>query len=182
MNISEDITITVGINNVGNIATRTQVVDYLPDNVSLVSGQTSIESIFLEVNKPQGFSYIIRPKMSGSIELPAAVANYISIEYRGTVPFALSSNRTVITVIDPDNINTGINLKTTGTISNLTPADGQIPVTLPDTTPSLEATSKETTENAPDITPEITPTPKIPFIDTALTVFVLIFAAFLRRK
>lgn len=182
VNISEDITITVGINNVGNIATRTQVVDYLPDNVSLVSGQTSIESIFLEVNKPQGFSYIIRPKMSGSIELPAAVANYISIEYRGTVPFALSSNRTVITVIDPDNINTGINLKTTGTISNLTPADGQIPVTLPDTTPSLEATSKETTENAPDITPEITPTPITPFIDTALTVFLVIFAAFLRRK
>lgn len=186
VNIGEDITISVSVNNIGNIATRTQVVDYLPDNVSLVGGQTSIESIFLEVNKPQGFSYIIRPKMSGSIELPAAQANYVSIEYRGTVRSALSSNRTVITVIDPDKINTAINLNTTVTTSNLTPADEQIPVSLPDTTPSLEATSKKTTENAPEkateITPEITPTPITPFIDTALTMVLLIFAAFLRRK
>jgi uncharacterized repeat protein (TIGR01451 family) len=178
VNISEDITVTVSVNNVGNIATKTQVVDYLPDNVSLVSGQTSIESVFLEVNKPQGFSYIIRPRMDGMIELPAAVANYISIEYRGTVRSALSSNRTVITVIDPDKINTSINVNTTGTISNSTPADGQIPVTLPDTTLSKEATS----ENSPENTPEITPTPITPFIDTALTVFLLIFAAFFRRK
>jgi len=178
VNISEDITITVSVNNVGNIATRTQVVDYLPANVSLVSGQTSIESIFLEVNKPQGFSYIIRPRTSGSIELPAAVANYINIEYRGTVRSALSSNRTVITVIDPDKINTSINLNTTGTTSNLTADDGQIPVTLPDTTPSMKTTPEKTPENAP----EITPTPITPFIDTALTIFLLIFTAFLRRK
>jgi len=178
MNISEDITVTVSVNNVGNMGTKTQVVDYLPDNVSLVSGQTSIESIFLEVNKPQGFSYIIRPKMSGSIELPAAVANYTNIGYRGTVRSALSSNRTVITIIDPDNINTSINLNTTGTTSNLTPVDGQIPVTLPDTTPSKETTPEKIPENAP----EITPTPITPFIDTALTIFLLIFAAFLRRK
>lgn len=182
VNIGEDITITVSINNIGNIATRTQIVDYLPDNVSLVSGQTSIEAIFLEVNKPQEFSYIIRPKMGGVIELPAAMANYSGIEYRGTVRSVLSSNRTVITVIDPDKINTSINLNTTGNTSNLTPTDGQIPVTLPDTTPSLEATSKENTENAPDITSEITATPITPFIDTVLTVFLMIFAAFLRRK
>ncbi|MFA4958123.1 MAG: hypothetical protein WC556_14235 [Candidatus Methanoperedens sp.] len=183
VNISENITITVSFNNAGNIATKIQVVDFLPDNVSLVSGQYYLsEPIFLEINKPQGFSYIIRPKTDGVIELPAAVANYTDNEYKGTVRSALSSDRTVITVIDPDKINTSINLNTTGTTSNLTPADGQIPVTLPDTTPSLEATSKETTENAPDITPEITPTPITPFIDTALIVFIMIFAAFLRRK
>jgi uncharacterized repeat protein (TIGR01451 family) len=178
VNIGEDITITVSINNVGNTATTTQVVDYLPDNVGLVSGQTSIESVFLEVNKPQGFSYIIRPRIDGLIELPAAVANYISFEYRGTVRSALSSNKTVIIVIDPDKINTTINVNTTGTISNSTPADGQIPVTLPDSTPSKEATSENTTK----IVPEITPTPITPFIDTALSVFLLIFAAFSRRK
>jgi uncharacterized repeat protein (TIGR01451 family) len=180
VNISEDITITVSVNNVGNIGTRTQVVDYLPDNVSLVSGQTSIESVFLEVNKPQGFSYIIRPKMDGMIELPAAVANYISMEYRGTVRSALSSNRTVISVIDPNKINSSNN--TSGTTSSITSEspfpDGQIPVTLPDTTPPMETTSEKTGENAP----EITPTPITPFIDAALTVFLLIFAAFLRRK
>ncbi|MCZ7400889.1 MAG: BatD family protein [Candidatus Methanoperedens sp.] len=178
LNISEDITITVSVNNVGNMGTRTQVVDYLPENVSLVSGQTSIDAVFLEVNKPQVFSYVMRPINSGTIELPAAVANYTNIEYRGTVRSALSSNRTMINVIDPNKINTSINLNTTGTISNLTPADGQIPVTLPDTTPSTGTTPEKTPINSP----EITPTPITPFIDTALTVFLLIFTAFLRRK
>ncbi len=154
VNLGEDITITVCANNVGNIASRTQVLDYLPDNVSLVGGQTSIESVFLEVNKPQGFSYIIRPKMEGNIELPAAVANYINIEYRGTVRSALSSNRTVITVIDPNKINSSSN------------------------TTSMENTLEKTPENAP----EITPIPITPFIDTTLTVLLLIFAVFLRRK
>jgi uncharacterized repeat protein (TIGR01451 family) len=174
VNISEDITITISVSNVGNIGTKTQVIDYLPDNVSLVSGQTSIDSIFLEVNKPQGFSYIIRPKMVGKIELPAARANYTSIEYRGTVRSALSSQRPVVTVIDPDEINISINSNTTGMTSNLKPANGQIPVTLPDTTPSMEASSENT--------PQITPTPITPFIDTAVTILVMIFAAFFRRK
>jgi len=184
VNISEDITVTVSVNNVGNMGTRMQVVDYLPENVSLVSGQTSIESIFLEVNDPHGFSYIIRPKMSGSIELPAATANYISVEYRGTVRSALSSNKTVITIIDPNKINTSnntsinISTNTSGTTSGSSPPEGQIPVTLPDTTSSMETTPDKTSENAP----EITPTPITPFIDTGLTVFLLIFAAFLRRK
>jgi len=175
LNISEDVAITVNVTNAGNIATRTQIIDYLPDNVSLVSGQTSIESVFLEVNKPQGFSYIIRPKVDGSFELPAAVANYISVEYRGTVRSALSSERPVITVIDPDKIN--ISGNTSGT-PNLSVQDEQIPVTLPDTELSSEATSEKNMEN----TSEITPTPITPFIDTLLTVFLLVFAAFVRRK
>jgi len=170
VNISEDITITVSVNNVGNIDTKTQVIDYLPENVSLVSGQTSIESAFLEINKPQEYSYIIRPKIDGIIELPAAVANYISIEYRGTGLFTLSSNRTMITVIDPNKINLSSNTSVTTSESSL--PDGQIPVTLPDT---LEVTPQENIS-------EITPTPVTPFIDTALTFFLLIFAAFLRRK
>jgi uncharacterized repeat protein (TIGR01451 family) len=173
VNISDDITITVSIKNVGNVATKTQVVDYLPDNMSLVSGQTSIESLFLEVNKPQVFSYVIRPRTGGIIELPAAIANYISMEYKGSVRSALSSNRTQIHVIDPDKINT-MNLNTTGTNANLTPVDGQIPVTLPDTTPSIEATSEDT--------PEITPTPITPFIGTAFTCLLLIVVTMLRRK
>jgi uncharacterized repeat protein (TIGR01451 family) len=176
INLSENITIMVSVNNVGNIATRTQIVDYLPENMSLVSGQTSIESILLEVNKPQGFSYIIRPKISGNIELPAAVANYINIEYKGTVHSALSSNRTVITVIDLDKItSSSSNINSTETTPIINPSDEQIPVSLPDIP---EVTPEKTTENAP----EFTPTPITPFIDMALTVFLLIFAACLRRK
>jgi uncharacterized repeat protein (TIGR01451 family) len=186
VNINENITITVIVTNVGNIATKMQVVDYLlnnvslvylPDNVSLVSGQISAESKFLEVNEPEVFSYIIRPKRDGMIELPSAVANYTSIEYRGTVRSALSSDRTVINVIDPDKVNTSNNSGITGN-TNLAQSDGQIPVTLPDTTPLKEETSENTPENAP----EITATPITPFIDISLTILLLIFAAFLRRN
>jgi uncharacterized repeat protein (TIGR01451 family) len=179
VNIGEDVTITVSVNNVGNTGTTMQVLDYLPENVSRVSGLTSIDSVYLEVNKPQGFSYIIRPRMDGMIELPAAVANYISFEYRGTVRSALSSNRTVITVIDPDKINSSSSTSsnTTGTTSLSSLPEGQIPVTLPDTTSSIEITP-ENIGNAP----EATPAPITPFIGTTLTVFLLIFASFLRRK
>jgi len=101
VNISEDITVTVSIKNSGNIGTKTTVTDYLPEGLSLVSGSTTLDSIFLEVDKPQGFSYIIRQNTEGTIELPAAMAEYMNVEYRGTVRSALSSDRPVITVIDP---------------------------------------------------------------------------------
>lgn len=171
VNIGDDVTITVSVNNVGNLGTRTQVVDYLPDDVSLVSGQTSIDSVFLEINKPKVVSYIIRPKKVGMIELPAAVANYISIEYRGTVRSALSTNRTVITIIDPNKINSSSN--TSGTYSETSLTDVQIPVTLPDITSSMETA----TENPS----EVTPTPVTSFVDIHI-IFLLIFAAFLRHK
>jgi uncharacterized repeat protein (TIGR01451 family) len=187
VNISEDITITVSFNNAGNVATRTQVVDFLPDNVSLVSGQYYLsEYIFLEINKPQGFSYIIRPNTDGVIELPAAVANYTDNEYKGAVRTGLSSQRPVITVIDPEKINISINSNTTGTNSNGTNDNGQISVTLPDTTSSKNAPSEKNTgsapENKPEITPEITPTPITPFIGTISTIILMIFAACYRRK
>ncbi|MCX9084739.1 MAG: BatD family protein [Candidatus Methanoperedens sp.] len=178
VNISEDITITVSIKNIGNIATRTQVIDYLPDDVSLVSGQTSTESLFLEVNKPQGFSYVIRPRLEGKIELPSAEANYMNIEYKGIVRSALSSERVIINVIDPNKINTQINFETINKNSKTTQSDGKIPITLPDTTPSTEGTSG----NSPENSLEITPTPITPFINTGLSILMLIFAAILRRK
>lgn len=186
VNISEDVKVTVSVKNVGNIATRTKLIDHLPDGVSLVSGQTSIDSIFLEVNKPQGFSYLIRPKIAGDIELPAAVANYSNMEYMGLVRSALSSNKTMITVIDPDNINlsnTSNNISDNGSIiasgtpSNDPRSDGKIPVTLPETRLSNE----DPVENSPE-EPEITPTPITPFIDMAFTIFLFLFAAFYRRK
>jgi uncharacterized repeat protein (TIGR01451 family) len=165
VNVSEDITVTVSIKNTGNIATKAQVTDYLPESVSLVSGSTKLDSIFLEVDKPQGFSYIIRPNTEGTIELPAAMAEYMNVEYRGSVRSALSSESPVINVIDPNKIILSNN-------SNSNPSEGQgnIPVTLPDTTPSSEAT------------PEITPTPVTSFIDPFFTILLLILAAVFRHK
>ena len=108
VNISEDVTVTVSIQNIGNIATRTEVKDFLPENVSLVSGSTSLDSTFLELNTPIGFSYIIRINTGENIELPAAIANYTGVEYRGMTRSSIKSGRPVITVIDPA-INRSIN-------------------------------------------------------------------------
>ncbi len=172
INISEDVTVTVSIKNSGNVATRTQVTDYLPEYVSLVSGSTAIDSIFLEVDKTQGFSYIIKPDREGDIELPAAIANYTGVEYRGTVRSAISSDRPVITVIDPYNITIGNNSN-----SDIPDNGTQTPisVTLPDTAGSAQT---PTTESAPEIAPaEVTP-----FIEAFFTICVLIFAAAFMRK
>jgi uncharacterized repeat protein (TIGR01451 family) len=163
VNVSEDITVTVSIKNSGNSPTRTQVTDYLPENVSLVSGSTTLDSIFLEVDKPQGFSYVIRQNTEGTIELPAATAEYTNIEYSGSVRSALSSERPVISVIDPNKITLNKN-------SNPSLAEGPIPVTLPDTTPSSETA------------PEITPTPVSSFIEPFFTLLVLILAVIFRYR
>lgn len=167
VNTSEDITVTVSIKNSGNIATRAQVTDYLPENVNLVSGSTTLDSIFLEVDTPQGFSYIIRPNTEGTIELPAAMAEYTNVEYRGSVRSALSSERPVITVIDPNKIIMGNNSS-----SSLPEGQIQAPikVSLPDTESSSEAA------------PETTPTPVTSFINPVFTIIALIFAAVFRHR
>ena len=100
-NISEDVTVTVSIKNIGNIPTRIEARDFLPESVSLVSGSTSLESTFLELNTPVGFSYVIRMNTWDDIELPAAVANYTGVEYRGMTRSSIKSERPYISLIDP---------------------------------------------------------------------------------
>lgn len=101
--IGEDVTVTVNINNVGNIPTRVLVKDFLPDGVSFVRGNTSLTT-FLEVNKPKMLSYVIRMDKEGVVQLPHAIANYTGVEYIGIVHSKISSNVLNITVIDPSKI------------------------------------------------------------------------------
>ncbi|CAG0991422.1 hypothetical protein METP3_02677 [Methanosarcinales archaeon] len=162
INISDDVTVTVSIQNIGNIATRMEVKDFLPENVSLVSGSTSLDSTFLELNTPIGFSYIIRVNTRENIELPAAIANYTGVEYRGMTRSSVKSGRPVITVIDPAmnrSINPGI----------------------PTLTPNVQMKSElgETTPTAPL---EPTPTPITPGFDIMFGIIVLIFAAVFRHR
>lgn len=164
VNISEDVTVTLSLNNRGNIATRAEVTDSLPDGVSLVSGPTSIPPIFLELNAPNGTSYIIRMNREGTVELPAAVANYTGVEYRGTTRSVLSSQRPVISVIDPSKITPG-------------PTETQA------LTGTAAPITQETTEaTSPTDTPEPTPTPITPGFDIVLGVIMLIFTAACGRK
>jgi uncharacterized repeat protein (TIGR01451 family) len=162
VNISEDVTVTVSINNIGNIATKAEVKDPLPDGTSLVNGSTSLASTFLESNTPQVFNYTIRMNKEGEIELPAAIANYTGIEYKGTTRSVLSSERPVITVIDP---------------SKIAPTPTGTP-----TPTGITPKPQGTTATSPAGTPEPTPTPITPGFEVVFTVIVLIFAAVYRRK
>jgi uncharacterized repeat protein (TIGR01451 family) len=98
--INEDVKVTVSVNNVGNIPTKVEVKDSLPQGVSFVSGQTSLDPTFLELNAPQEFSYIIRRSTEGEVRLSPAVANYTDIMYRGETRSEILSDRPVITFID----------------------------------------------------------------------------------
>ncbi len=170
VNISEDVIVTVSVNNVGNIGTRTDVKDSLPDDVSLVSGQLS-NLTFSEPAKTWGFSYIIRMNKEGDYELPCAIANYTNVEYRGTVNDVKSSQRPVITVVDPSKprpVSNGTASQTAGG----TPSSQGTPGTNPQGTPVASATS----------TPDPTPTPITPGFDFAFAVIILIFAAGFMRK
>lgn len=165
VNLSDEVTVTVSVNNVGNIATKAEVNDSLPDGVSLVSGTTSLDSTLLDLNSPRTFSYTIKMDTEGEIMLPPAVANFTDIEYRGATRAAKISDRPVITVVD---------------VSKITPTPTETPV--PEQT-TAQATPVEIAPGpAPAETPEPTPTPITPGFDIALAVVVLIIAAVLRQR
>ncbi len=157
VNISEDVTVTVSVNNAGNIGTRVEVKDSLPDGVFLVSGSTSMVNMS-EPNAKQGFSYIIRMNTEGEILLPAAVANYTGVEYKGTTRSVLSSDRPNVTVIDPS----------------------KIPPPVP-VTPDPAAAATAGTPPAAG-TPEPSPTQITPGFGIGFAIVVLIIAAIYRRK
>lgn len=162
VNISEDVIVTVSINNAGNIGSRFEVKDSFPERTNLVSGMTSMEN-YSEPGTVLGFSYIIRMNSEGVFELPAAVANYTDIKYAGTTRAVKNSDRPVITVVDP---------------SKVTPAPTPGETQAQNGNPS---STEEGNENNPSDTPEPTPPPITPGFDIVLALIVLIFAAIRRR-
>ena len=165
VNISEDVTITVSVKNIGNIPTRMEVKDFLPENVSFVNGSTSLEPIFLELNTINGFNYTIRINTWDNIELPAAIANYTGVDYRGITRSAIRSERPVITVIN-------LSRSTSNSTPTMTPNVPEIP--------SGAATASQAASQATPSEPA--PTPITPGFNAIFGIAVLIFAAALMRK
>lgn len=160
VNISEDVIVTVSVNNVGNVSTRTYVIDSLPDNVELVTGKLYHLNLS-ESMKKWGFSYIIRMNTEGEYELPKAIANYSNVEYKGLVRDVESSENQVIKVVDPEKVAAG-------------QATSGYPGTQQNTSSGLPGGSASTSTPAP--------TPITPGFGIAFAVLVLIFAAgFMRR-
>ena len=191
VNITDYVTVNVTINNVGNIATKAEVKDTLPEGVSLVSGSTSLEGLYLELNTPQAFSYTMRMDRDGNITLPAAVANYTGVEYRGTVRAALSSERPIITVIDPSKIPT----PTPTPDASLNETAIPVQTAQPEITPTQNESFTEKLKNkikgwfsqedgnaSLNVTIEPTPTPVTPGFSLLYAVMVLVFTSVSRRK
>jgi uncharacterized repeat protein (TIGR01451 family) len=164
VNISEYVIVTVSVNNRGNIGTRFEVKDSLPDSVSLTSGSTSLAN-WSDPNTIVGFNYTIRMNKEGKIELPPAVSNYTNIEYRGTTRAVLSSEKPVITVIDR---------------SKVTPV--QTGATVPGNTTDQTIQGETTSTPIPTDNPDPTPTPITPGFGIGFAIVVLVVMAAIKRR
>ena len=168
VNISEEVTVTVSIKNAGDIGSKIEVKDYLPERVSLVSGMTSMEN-YSEPGTPMGFSYIIRMNSEGEYQLPAAIANYTDVKYRGTTRAVKSSDRPNITVVDPSKVTP-------------TPTPGASSGTNGNSNPSGNSLPGNTSGTSPENPEEPTPTPITPGFDAVLAVMVMLFVVAIRSR
>lgn len=204
VNLSEDVNVTVTINNTGNIGTRIEVKDILPVGVSLIRYPSNITTWsgtdstitytnYSEKDSAVSLTYTMKMLKEGEIRLPPAIANYTDIEYRGTTRAVLSSEQPVITVIDPARKNPVptpeaiLNLTETGATESLSSTEVvEIMETAPSETPSFwkkllnRLEGKSTDEPASDIAP--TPTPITPGFETAPVIYALLIYAFFRRR
>ena len=161
--LNEDVTITVRINNIGDIPTKIKVEDSLPEGVSLVSGKTSLDTTFLELNTPQEFSYVIRRNTEGEVRLSPAVAIFTDIISRGTFLSELSSGSPTITFIDTS--------KEKPSSSEVSPSNEGTNKTRP------VSQNKNNTES-----PSIQPTPMTPGFSSIYSIIMFIIITFLRQK
>ncbi len=166
VNISEEVTVTVSIKNAGDIGSKIEVKDDLPERVSLVSGMTSMEN-YSEPGTPLGFSYIIRMNNEGEYQLPAAITNYTDVKYRGTTRGVKSSDRLNITVVDP---------------AKVTPTQGASSGTNGNSNLSGNSLPGVTGRTSPENPEDPTPTPIAPGFDAVLAAMVMIFVIAIRSR
>ncbi len=77
------IMVTVTAENTGNAPTKVLVRDVLPENATVIEGNTTYEE-FLESNNKVSFNYSIIIESSPPIKLPPATADYYELGTRGT--------------------------------------------------------------------------------------------------
>jgi len=162
--INEDVTVTVSINNIGDIPTKIEVKDTLPEGVTLVSGKTSLDPVFLELNEPQEFSYVIRSNTEGEIQLSPAIATFTDIVSRGTFLSEKGSDSPTITFIDTSKEKpapSGISA------SNESINKSQVPQVKKNTTSS---------------SPAIQSTPMTPGFSSIFSIIIIVMITFLRHK
>ena len=79
------VTVTVKVANTGNEVASVDVADYIPPDAVLTDGVLGADMI-LEAGGSHTFSYTMQMDVSGSVELPPAVAHFVDTHYyEGTI-------------------------------------------------------------------------------------------------
>jgi hypothetical protein len=84
--------VVVNVKNVGDIATKVDIQDYLADGTTLTNGSLNLTSAYLEPSSSTSLSYTIRVDTDKAIVLPPAKVNFTDIESIGPVKSVLYSN------------------------------------------------------------------------------------------
>jgi len=100
----ETIRVTITAKNIGDLPSRTEIIDTLPTGAELVSGELN-RTKFLLKNESLTYNYTIRLNAPGEVILPNVTARFTDVVYRGTVKRFISSEPTGITAIDPNALN-----------------------------------------------------------------------------
>ncbi|MCX9084737.1 MAG: hypothetical protein OIN87_08085 [Candidatus Methanoperedens sp.] len=80
----DTVTVKISALNKGSTPTKVSIIDTIPADVTLLSGNTTLEE-YLEADKEVNFSYTIRSDTSGPFTLPAATADYFELGDRGAI-------------------------------------------------------------------------------------------------
>ncbi len=140
VNVSDDITVSVVVSNVGNAGTTAEIDDSLPDDVTFINGSLNLPPTFMEANTNYGFSYVIRMENEGNITLPPFIVNYTDVALKGTMRLRLSSNTSEISVVKAE-ANETRTLSTTQMPSGQTqPAVQEPSISAVQKTPGFDAT------------------------------------------
>jgi hypothetical protein len=80
---SDEVKVTVKVSNKGNRDASVKAVSEIPDDVTFVRGETSLDQVIPE-GKSKSYNYIIRAGNEGNFTVPAARASFIDMEnYKG---------------------------------------------------------------------------------------------------
>ena len=76
----EYVTVSLSVVNIGNKAASVNINDVLPDGTSLVSGNTTLQTM-LDANQTAAIEYIIKMEASGNITFPHSEIELVSKDY-----------------------------------------------------------------------------------------------------
>ncbi|VVB97752.1 Uncharacterised protein [uncultured archaeon] len=134
INQNDIVTVTVVARNTGSTPTRVTIRDAVPQEVTIVSGNTSTEE-YLEPNNEVSFSYTIKINSEQPVILPRATAEYFELGSKGA-KISTESQELELKIKSPEVITTEAPVP-----EITTPAPTQAPTPVP-TEPEIKQPTK----------------------------------------